>query len=273
MDSFDFNYKHYVIIQELPYLKTIKNYLPFDTNNTHINKIVNCMVGNVKVFLYYPTNNIREDFTKKFYTRFFDINTSKIENIVLAKIVYKCTLHGPPLKYFNFYYELKSIYKPPEKFFIQGNHYKIKDNQITYETTGSSIFYSDLSKQEKRNNSGVDYEKFIASKYELNKYHVELNGIKKGVKDGGIDLIAIKKEKIVLVQCKNWALSNSYKINQKDLRAFIGDCYLYLRETNISNRKVSFHFIVSHNNILTKTAEIFLNKNKFIKFKVVPFEL
>ncbi|WP_404320257.1 hypothetical protein [Malaciobacter canalis] len=67
-------------------------------------------------------------------------------------------------------------------------------------------------------------------------------------------------------------MSNIYKINQKDIRAFIGDCFLYLKDLDIKGLKVSYHFIVSHNNILTKSAEIFLEQNNFIKFKCVPFE-
>lgn len=67
-------------------------------------------------------------------------------------------------------------------------------------------------------------------------------------------------------------MSNSYKINQKDLRAFVGDCFLYLKDKNLVKRKVSYHYIVSHKDILTKSAEIFLEQNKFIKFKCVPFE-
>jgi hypothetical protein len=63
-----------------------------------------------------------------------------------------------------------------------------------------------------------------------------------------------------------------WAINQKDLRAFIGDCYLYLVKNNIKGRKISFHYIASHYDILTKSAEIFLKKNPMIKFKVVPFE-
>ncbi|MCP4971745.1 MAG: restriction endonuclease [Arcobacter sp.] len=90
--------------------------------------------------------------------------------------------------------------------------------------------------------------------------------------DGGLDIITSKGTNLVLVQCKNWKMSNNYKVNQKDIRAYVGDCFLYLQNIEQDYLKVSYHFIVSHNNILTKSAEIFLGQNKFIKFKCVPFE-
>ena len=44
------------------------------------------------------------------------------------------------------------------------------------------------------------------------------------------------------------------------------------KDINLEQKKVSYHFIVSHNNILTESAEIFLKQNTFIKFKCVAFE-
>lgn len=277
MDSFQFDYEHYVIVQKLPYLKTLKNYIPYGSNITHIKKLVNSMVGDVEIFLYTPENNSRQNLTSTFITRDFDINICKIENIVLATARYVCSKWGPEPEYFNFYYEVKGKYFPSDKFYIAGYTYNLEAKgglvgHLTYDITGTSIFFSDLEKHKRKNNSGNSYEKFIGSKYESKDYHVEYNGIEKGVKDGGLDLIATKKDKLVLVQCKNWALSNNFKINQKDLRAFVGDCYLYLRKIDTKNIKVSFHFIVSHNDILTKTAKIFLNEYQIIKFKYVPFE-
>ena len=136
----------------------------------------------------------------------------------------------------------------------------------------SSIFFSEIDKQKLNNRYGNEYEKYIATKYETNNFKVIQNGIQKSYKDGGIDIIAENDNTLILVQCKNWSLSNEYKINQKDLRAFVGDCYIYMKENKISNQSIGFHFIVSHNNILTKSAEIFLKQNTFIKFKCIPFE-
>ena len=51
------------------------------------------------------------------------------------------------------------------------------------------------------------------------------------------------------------------KIENSELLFKLGETNLLLND------------IVSHDNILTKSAEIFLEQNRFIKFKCVPFEL
>jgi hypothetical protein len=283
MEKFDFDFKHYVITQKLPYQKTFKNYIVYGSNESHIKKLLNSMVGDVSIYLYNPDDNSRKDLTKKYYTREYNPKTFKYENVVIATARYVPTEWGPEPEYFKFYYiyDYKNLnsnkeYFPPLKFYMKGYVYKLKykdmEGHLSYNILGHSIFYSNIDDNNKKQNYGNKYENFIASKYEHDNYYVELNGIKRGVKDGGLDLIATKKDKIVLVQCKNWSLSNNYKINQKDLRAFIGDCYLYMKDRNLHGKTVAFHFIVSHNDILTKSADIFLKQNTFLKFKCVPFE-
>lgn len=49
---------------------------------------------------------------------------------------------------------------------------------------------------------GLDYERFIGYLLESNGYSVMYNGALKGVKDGGIDLIASKENDLLLIQCK-----------------------------------------------------------------------
>lgn len=172
-------------------------------------------------------------------------------------------------EYFDFF-SLKIPYKNDfEQFFMNNAVYKIKEMSLS---GVNSFLSSSLEEHKKRTNYGNAYEFFISKKYEEQNYQVELNGIKKSFEDGGIDIIAIKEDSIVLVQCKNWAMSNNYKITQKDLRAFVGDCFLYLKDKPL-DKKVSYHFIVSHENILTGSAKIFLDKNKFIKFKCVSFDI
>ncbi len=149
-------------------------------------------------------------------------------------------------------------------------------NNYIYSSSLVECFFEsgscNIDEYKKKQQYGSSYEFFISNKYKQKGYEVELRGIKESFNDGGIDLIAKKKNSLVLVQCKNWNMSNSYKINQKDIRAFVGDGFLYLKTIDFSNLKISYHFIVSHNNILTKSAEIFLKEHNFIKFKCVPFE-
>ncbi len=68
--------------------------------------------------------------------------------------------------------------------------------------------------------------------YKLNK-NVIYYGLENGKKDNGIDLIIEDEKNITFVQCKNWVSNDHYKINQKDLRAFIGNCYMF--NNNIDN--------------------------------------
>lgn len=267
------NLKHYVIVQKVESLKTLKNYVPYGCNETHLKTFVNAMVGNVEVYLYNPENNVRNDLTSKFRTRTNEIIYYEI--IRKVKAMYINSLSRPPIHY-NFYFEEQGDYYPPLKFYMWGSVFKLHDEKISITwdigVCYNNLFVSSLERKEQLKSYGDEYERFIASKYEDDNYLVELNGIKKGYNDGGLDLIATKKDKVALVQCKNWSLSNNYKINQKDLRAFVGDCYLYMKDQDLNGKSISFHFIVSHNDILTKSAQIFLNENKFLKFKCVPFE-
>lgn len=263
---------YFLIKQTIPFVETesIKIYEPF--NESHLKKLIFIMFGTVEVFKYINKNNSRVNLTNKYVNKKFDIYDYPFEKLYKISFTYKSKfIRDQHIKIFTIKDVFKEENRLPLKFYMFGTVFK--RGSISCEYSLSGYLSSSIEDYKRKNNSGNEYEKFIALKYESKNYHVKLNGIKKGFDDGGLDLIAIKKDKIVLVQCKNWALSNNYKINQKDLRAFIGDCYLYLKDTDIKNRKVSFHFIVSHNHILTKSAQIFLDQNKFLKFKVIPFEL
>lgn len=225
--------KYYLIRQKLPYLEDniIKIYEP--CNLIHLQKFISFMIGEIYVYLYDEFDNSRIDLTSQYGVSKFDIFSFSFEKVNIQTHVFKN--RNRVSCYFKIYAKSTEM-----------------KNQL------SSFFYGD------------DYEEFISNKYKELGYQVFLNG-KKSFNDGGLDIIAKKNNSMVLVQCKNWSMSNKYKISQKDLRAFIGDCYLYLLK-NPTQNKVSFHFIVSHNNILTKSANIFLKENIILKFKCVPFE-
>ncbi|MFZ2889073.1 restriction endonuclease [Sulfuricurvum sp.] len=119
---------------------------------------------------------------------------------------------------------------------------------------------------------GNEYEKFISQKYLDLGYTVQLNGIELGINDGGIDLIAEKDNFVVFIQCKNWFTNDYYKIRQIDLKAFIGSCYIYLyNNRQYSDKKISFHFIVSDWQMMDSSATKFILENTMIKAKEVAF--
>jgi len=261
---------YYLIKQELPYIEPNIIKIYDECNMTHLKKLINTLIGDIHIYHYNQENNSREDLTSSLGKPNFNIYDYPFERIKLAIHTYTST------EKFNTYIKTFTIEnlnkdKVSKNFFMNSKVYFLNNTNLT-SLISSSIFFSEIDKQKLNNKYGNEYEKYIASKYEKNNFKVVLNGIEKSYKDGGIDILAENDNTLILVQCKNWSLSNKYKINQKDLRAFVGDCYIYMRENKISNKSIGFHFIVSHDNILTKSAEIFLKQNTFIKFKCIPFE-
>lgn len=79
------------------------------------------------------------------------------------------------------------------------------------------------------------------------------------------------------MQCKNWIGGKFNKLFRKDLQAFAGDCFLFMQKTNhynleFNSKKISLHFIVNKNELLDKSAILFLEQNSFIKFKIIEFQ-
>ncbi len=262
------NENYYLIKQSFPYLDTKINKIYCPCNMKHLKKLISFMTGTIEVYLYNEENGMRKDLTSSLGNRDFNLYENRFERISTVKMAYSHKYLQN--KYFSFYALMDIRLEYLANFFMNDYVYSIKGG-IEHRFDRRS-FSCDLEDQKKRLKYGNDYEKFISNKYESLGYKVELRGVSKSFNDGGLDIIAKKENNMVLIQCKNWKMSNNYKINQKDIRAFIGDCYLYLKDINLEGLKVSYHFIVSHNNILTKPAEIFLEQNNFVKFKCVPFE-
>lgn len=51
---------------------------------------------------------------------------------------------------------------------------------------------------------GGAYERQVGERYERAGFVVEYRGIKRGKRDGGIDLVCVRRDRKVLVQCKCW---------------------------------------------------------------------
>ena len=117
---------------------------------------------------------------------------------------------------------------------------------------------------------GKRYEKQIGEYFEKEGYIVKYNGIEKGKKDDSIDLIAIKKDEIIFIQCKNWKENSKYKVSQQMVKAFIGDTYKFIEKNPIyKNYKIKRLFVIS-NKILTKSAYAFIKSNPdLIEYKII----
>jgi restriction system protein len=274
------NNYYYYLIRQIVDDKKITQFKLYNVSEETISMIVDVIPGTVTVYIYNDEDNSRIDITNKI---------GKIEHININDNKFTVTLHffssqidgqerniylNKILMNQNCIDKIKSLDKNfsfSRRFGAKGSYeyvyYKLKNisSEITY------IFKEDSKNNIQKINKGYEYEKFIGKKYELLNKNVIYYGLENGKKDNGIDLIIEENNTITFVQCKNWVSNEHYKINQKDLRAFIGDCYMYMLNNNI-NKTHHFHFIVSDEKLLIKSAELYLKENKKLKYKVIPFE-
>ena len=278
------NNYHYYLIRQIIDDKKITQFKLYNVSEETISMIVDVIPGTVTVYIYNQEDNSRVDLTS---------DLGKIESINIDDYKFAVTLHFYSNQ-INFQEaniflnniimnqsnidKIKSLDKKfsfSRRYGVKGNYeyifYKLKN--IDYKFSNQSKEYISLQniKYDSTTNKGNEYEKFIGKKYESLNKNVIYYGLENGKKDNGIDLIIEDEKNITFVQCKNWLSNDHYKINQKDLRAFIGDCYMFIFNNNI-DKSHHFHFIVSDEKLLTKNAELYLKENKKLKYKVIPFE-
>lgn len=237
-------------------------------NLTHLQVLLEHLTGNLYVYLVNPINNSTKDLTSKLGRSDFNYHNfrSKHDQILKSTVRFSTGQSSWVGDYITFY----SLDAPsaffPENFFC--------NNHVTFPSFyGIDIIdLSELEKPSEKIHAGEEYEKFIGKKYETSGYKVEYRGLILGKQDGGIDLVAENDEKVVLVQCKNWIDINHYQIESRDLRAFLGDCYLYLLHNTI-NKPISYHYIISDIHMLSESSKLFLNQNTMIKAKEVRFKM
>jgi len=110
------------------------------------------------------------------------------------------------------------------------------------------------------------FEKLV-SEYYINKgYTIKKNGTKR-FKDEGIDIIAKKENKTLLIQCKDWA---TWKYSEKQFKQFLGSCQAYSKKYNLIEKETKNIFVISKNNI-TKQGMVFTIENKeLFEVKIIP---
>lgn len=259
----------YFLIKQIIEDKLQTSIALWGTNEDDVIKFRNLLIGTVAVYIYNEKTNQRIDLTNKL-GKVEDIDKNK--DYVNTTVKFKAgTNHFSILKKAYIYKDnIENILKNDFTYSLyhretnQKFTYKIKS--IDYEW----IIFNNKKKNKTYNFYGNEYEKYIGKKYEEQNKKVIYNGINKKRKDGGIDLIINEENKITFVQCKNWKEVNHFKLNQRDIRAFIGDCYMYMFDNKI-DKKHSFHFIVSDERLLTDDAKWYVKNNKKIKFKIIPF--
>lgn len=119
-------------------------------------------------------------------------------------------------------------------------------------------------------NQGKNYEQYIANLFKSKGYQV-IENYKKQKEDEGIDIIAIKNDELLLIQCKNW---QKFIITHQDIKEFLGNCYLFLYK-NVQYRKykkVRRLFIVSQSNIDDSARNLLKNYTPFIELLNIPYK-
>lgn len=187
------------------------------------------------------------------------------------------TLSGARVHYKDLLIEVKSLRIEKEKLIEENEALKLKISELEeYEKKIKKIAFEENRKErykkhlENVSNKGKEFEEFVAGYYKLDGYKIELHGIKKGVKDKGIDIICEKDEEIILIQCKNWKEDSKYKINHEKLKAFVGCCTEYVNEHKLFDRNVKLKFITS-NYILDESGKKFLEESKTLQYEILRY--
>ena len=146
---------------------------------------------------------------------------------------------------------------------------KGKENKYKPKKENKNNFYQ---KKQEWIKKGKEYEKLVGKYFEKEGYIIKYNGIENGKKDNTIDLIAIKQNEIILIQCKNWKENSKYKITHKDIKAFIGDTHTFIKENpQYKNYNIKRLFVIS-NKILDKSAINYIKEHQnIIRYKVIKY--
>ena len=155
--------------------------------------------------------------------------------------------------------------------YIQENKNLIKqDKQTDLYEIYKQIKIENITKQKmiSKRKKGTEYELYIAKYFRNEGYKIYMNGLNNGKKDDGIDVICHKDKETILIQCKNWKCP----IEQKDIRAFIGDCHVYINKNAafLRNRKIRKIFITS-NEETKKAVELYVKENQAeVEYITIP---
>lgn len=155
--------------------------------------------------------------------------------------------------------------------YIQKNKNLVEqDKQTDLYEIYKQIKVENITKQKmiSKHKKGMEYELYIAKYFRNEGYKIYMNGLNNGKKDDGIDVICHKDKETILIQCKNW----KYPIEQKDIRAFIGDCHVYVNKNAafLRNRKIRKIFITS-NEETKKAVELYVKENQAeVEYITIP---
>lgn len=121
---------------------------------------------------------------------------------------------------------------------------------------------------------GEEYEAYIAQHFQALDYYVIEHGKIHGKKDKGIDLIAIKRNEVLFIQCKNWKAGGKYAIRHSHIKEFIGNVTMFLAGTADYNGFDIKRVYVTSEYILDNSGKAYLNSiQEHVDYQVIPFSL
>lgn len=149
---------------------------------------------------------------------------------------------------------------------------KLKDKEEEYkkryETKEDAPKKKTTPKEKKQ--KGDEFEQKVGEHYEKQGYIVKFNGFDKGLEDGGIDLICINNDEILLVQCKNWKPDGTWKIRHTHVKAFHSDCIKYSEEMKLDRNKIRLKYAVPDKKVIHNSAvNIFRDKYYCCRYEVI----
>jgi hypothetical protein len=117
---------------------------------------------------------------------------------------------------------------------------------------------------------GKEFEYHVSNIFKKQGYKV-INNFEKSQNDEGIDIIAIKNDELLLIQCKNWEKS---VISHIDIKEFLGNCYLFLYKHKEYRKfkKVRRVYVVSNSNFDSSAKHLLNDYYPFVEYKHIPFK-
>jgi restriction system protein len=113
-------------------------------------------------------------------------------------------------------------------------------------------------KDDYKSKVGREFEEKVGALYASQGYNVAYRGIENGKLDGGIDLIAVKENEIILIQCKYW---KKRKIDHTVVRVFFGDCFVYALQNKLPFEIVTCVMAIPTKQSLDYSAEVRFKEN------------
>lgn len=168
-----------------------------------------------------------------------------------AEATRKMLIYQAQLAYYESLFPWLTDFKeaPDEVVKLAGNTSNADQNNDPAKRFLSSGEWESLSKTEKFQKSlerywkrhkskweiGRDFERFIGYEYEMDGYDVTYFGVIKGFEDMGRDLIAKKRGKTTIIQCKYWAKDKV--IHEKHIFQLFGTCITYSIDAKKKNKQ------------------------------------